>query len=199
MLVLKSIKWYTIFKTHKNNMDTDIQKKLDETKTWLQQAYASIRTGQASPALLDSVKVESYGSFMPLNQVGTVGIEDARTLRISVWDNSQIAAIEKSIRDANLGVSLSADSSGLRVIFPELTSERRDQLLKLAKSKLEDARIAVRSTRDEAMKHIEKENKAGDLSDDGMFTQKDAVQTAVSAINAQLDAVFSHKQEELKK
>ena len=180
-------------------MDTDIQKKLDETKTWLQQAYASIRTGQASPALLDSVKVESYGSFMPLNQVGTVGVEDARTLRISVWDNSQIAAIEKSIRDANLGVSLSADSSGLRVIFPELTSERRDQLLKLAKSKLEDARIAVRSTRDEAMKHIEKENKAGDLSDDGMFTQKDAVQTAVTAINAQLDAVFAHKQEELKK
>lgn len=180
-------------------MDNDIQKKLDETKAWLQQAYASIRTGQASPAILDSIKVESYGAFMPLNQVGTVGIEDARTLRVSVWDNSMIAVVEKAVQDANLGVSLSSDSSGLRIIFPELTSERREQLLKLAKSKLEDARIAVRSTRDEAMKQIEKENKAGDLSEDEMFTQKEEVQTAVGAINGQLDAVFAHKEDELKK
>jgi ribosome recycling factor len=180
-------------------MDNDIQKKLDETKAWLQQEFSGIRTGQASPALLDSIKVESYGSYMPLNQVGTVGIEDARTLRISVWDSSQIPVVEKSIRDANLGVSLASDSSGLRVIFPELTSERREQLLKLAKSKLEDGRIAVRSTRDEAMKQIEKENKAGDLSDDEMFTQKDQVQKAVGALNAQLDTVYDHKEAELKK
>jgi ribosome recycling factor len=180
-------------------MDNDIQKKLDETKSWLKQEYAGIRTGQASPAILDSIKIESYGAFMPLNQVGTVGIEDARTLRISVWDNSQVSSIEQAIRDANLGVSLSADSSGLRVIFPELTAERREQLLKLAKSKLEDARIAVRSTRDDAMKKIEKENKASELSDDEMFTQKEEVQTAVGALNNELDSVFEHKQEELKK
>src|SRR5690606_2188232 len=102
-------------------------------------------------------------------QVGSVGIEDARTLRISVWDKGAVSAIEKAIREADLGVSTVADSSGLRVIFPELTSERRTQLLKLAKSKLEDARISVRSVRDEAMKAIDKAQKDGDISEDDRF------------------------------
>ena len=103
-------------------MDKDLQQKLNETKDWLKNEFSGIRTGQASPGLLDRVKVESYGSTVPLNQVGTVGVEDARTLRISVWDASQIAGVEESIRNANLGVSLVTDSPGLRVIFPELTS-----------------------------------------------------------------------------
>jgi len=179
-------------------MDTDLQKKLDETSEWLKNEFAGIRTGQASPGLLDRVKVESYGSIVPLNQVGTVGVEDARTLRISVWDASQVPGVEESIRKADLGVSLVTDSSGLRVIFPELTSERREQLNKLAKSKLEDARIAVRSVRDDVMKTIEKGGKDGDLSEDEVFTQKDAVQAAVDAVNNTLESLFNNKEAELK-
>ena len=79
--------------------------------------YISIRTGQANPGLLDSVKVESYGTYMPIQQLGSVGIEDARTLRVSIWDASQVSAVEKAIREADLGVSVVGDSSGLRVIF----------------------------------------------------------------------------------
>ena len=180
-------------------MDTELQQRLQETKAWLAKEYSGIRTGQASPGLLDNVKVDSYGSQVPLNQVGTVGVEDARTLRISIWDTSQLAGVEQSIRDADLGVSLVTDSSGLRVIFPELSSERRVQLLKLAKTKLEEARIAVRSARDEAMKAIEKANKAGDFSEDEMFSQKEEVQQEVDKNNRELEALFSAKEQELNK
>jgi len=180
-------------------MDTDIKLKLQETKDWLQKEYSSIRTGQATPALLDSIKVESYGSFLPLNQVGSVGIEDARTLRLSPWDVSQVATIERAIREADLGVSVATDSAGVRVIFPELTVERRAQLLKLAKSKLEDARIAVRAVRDEIMKQIEKALKDGDISEDEKFTKKEATQTAVDAMNRELELLYDKKEQELSK
>jgi len=179
-------------------MDTEIKQKLKEVKDWLQQEFANIRTGQASPALLDFVKVESYGTLMPLNQIGTVGVEDARTLRVSVWDASVVKAAEEAIRDAELGVSVVGDSTGLRVIFPELTSERREQLLKLAKSKLEDARIAVRAIRDDFMKVIEKSEKAGDIGEDEKFTKKEAVQSAVDEINRSLESLCNQKESELK-
>jgi ribosome recycling factor len=180
------------------NMDTEIKQKLKEVKDWLQQEFANIRTGQASPALLDFVKVESYGTLMPLNQISTVGVEDARTLRVSVWDASVVKAAEEAIRDAELGVSVVGDSTGLRVIFPELTSERREQLLKLAKSKLEDARIAVRAIRDDFMKVIEKSEKAGDIGEDEKFTKKEAVQSAVDEINRSLESLCNQKESELK-
>jgi ribosome recycling factor len=178
-------------------MDTELKQKLKETKDWLQKEYVGIRTGQANPALLDSVKVSSYGSMVPLNQVGTVGVEDARTLRVSIWDASQVGTIEQCIRDAELGVSLVTDSSGLRVIFPELTSERRVQLLKLAKSRLEESRIAVRAVRDDFMKQIEKMEKASEISKDEMFAKKDMVQKNVDSTNNELESLFIKKEKEL--
>lgn len=180
-------------------MDTDIKQKLQETKDWLIKEYASIRTGQATPALLDGVKVESYGTYMSLNQICSIGIEDARTLRLAPWDHLQVPAIERAIRDADLGVSVSADSAGVRVIFPELTIERRAQLLKLAKSKLEDARIAVRAVRDETMKQIEKALKEGDISEDEKFTKKESVQSMVDSSNNELEVLFNKKESELNK
>ena len=180
-------------------MENNIAQKLQEVKDWLQKEYAGIRTGQASPALLDSVKVESYGSMLPLNQVGSVGVEDARTLRVSPWDTTLTSAIEKAVQEANLGVSVATDSGGLRVIFPELTAERREQLLKLAKSKLEDARITVRGLRDDAMKEIDATEKAGDISEDEKFTSKEQLQKSVDVTNKGLEALFSQKEIELKK
>lgn len=180
-------------------MNTAITHKLQETKEWLQKEYAGIRTGQANPGLLDGVRVLSYGAPVPLNQVGSIGIEDARTLRLSLWDGSQVPAVEQAIRDADLGVSLATDSSGVRIIFPELTAERREQLLKLAKGKLEDARIAVRAIRDETMKAIEKAEKAGDLSKDECFTKKENIQTEIEKANTELELLFNQKELELQK
>ncbi len=178
-------------------MEDDQKKRFAEVVLWLDKEFASIRTGQATPALLDGIRVESYGSFLPLNQVGSVGVEDARTLRISPWDQSQVKAVEKAISDADLGLSVVTDSSGVRVIFPELTGERRQQLVKLAKSKLEDARVSVRALRDEAMKAIDAAEKAGDISQDEKFAQKEDVQKHVDATNRALEARFAEKEGEI--
>lgn len=177
----------------------DPKQKLTEVADWLSREFASIRTGQATPGLLDGIKVETYGTHMQINQLGTVGVEDARTLRIATWDASQVGPIEKAIRDADLGVSVMTDSDGLRVAFPELTAERREQLTKLAKQKLEDARIAVRSVRDDVMKEIESSFKAGDLSEDEKFTRREEVQKLVDAANRDLETLFSQKETELQK
>lgn len=171
----------------------DFDKRAAEIVSWLQQEFTGIRTGQAAPALLDSVKVESYGSKMPINQVASVGIEDARTLRISPWDAGTIKAIEGAIRDADLGVSVSTDSAGLRVSFPELTSERRAQLMKLAGQKLEDARIRVRGARDEIMKELDKQ----DLSKDEHFAAKEKIQKSVEATNKKLEDAYKAKETEI--
>ena len=178
-------------------MNSDLAQRLVGINDWLQKEFAGIRTGQANPGLLDSVRVDAYGSKMPLQQVGSVSIEDARTLRVSVWDASQVTAVEKAVRDADLGVSVVGDSSGLRVIFPELTSERRAQLLKLAKSKLEDARVSVRAARDEAMKDLERAFKATEISEDDKFGTREVFQKNVEECNTKLEALFTRKEKEL--
>lgn len=178
-------------------MDAKDIQRFNDALQWLEKEYTGIRTGQASPALLDGVKVEVYGSNMPIPQVSSVGIEDARTLRVSPWDMSQIPAIERAINEADLGVSVATDSNGLRVIFPELTSERREQLRKLAKSKLEDARVSVRSVRDELMKTVEKAEKAGEMSEDEMRRQKEQIQKEVDTTNQKLEESFKKKDAEV--
>ncbi len=178
-------------------MEQEIQVKLDEIMTWLQNEFGAIRTGQASPALLDSIKAESYGATLPLNQMSNVGVEDARTLRVTPWDLSQIPAIEKALQEAELGISVATDSSGVRAVFPELTVERREQLQKLSKAKLEEARIRVRTVRDEAMKSIEKNEKGGDISEDEKFDAKEKVQEKIDAMNKDLESLYSQKETEL--
>jgi len=181
-------------------MAYDTQKfetRAKEIITWLEKEYMGIRTGQASPMLLDKIQVESYGTKVPLQQIGTVGVEDARTLRISVWDASQVKAVETAITEADLGVSVSADSSGIRVIFPELTGERREQLLKLAKSKHEEARVSLRGARDEAMKEIDKLEDAGDMSEDEKFDTKEKIQKSVDTHNKSLDELLGAKEKEI--
>lgn len=180
-------------------MDDAFVKKMQTANDWLSTEYTGIRTGQAAPALLDSVKVESYGSMMSLNQVGSIGVEDARTLRVSPWDASTIAAIERAITEADLGVSVATDSAGLRVIFPELTSERREQLKKLAKTKLEEARVRVRAARDEEMKRVDAAHKNGDLGEDEKFSAKDKIQKKVDEFNKKLDDLYHQKEAEISK
>lgn len=173
-------------------------KSVAETHDWLAREYSGIRTGRATPMILDSVKVESYGSMMSIKEVGSVGVEDARTLRITPWDPSQVKAIEKGITAANLGLSVVTDERGIRVVFPELTEERREQLTKLAKSKFEDARVTIRQARDEANKAIDALEKAGDMSEDEKFKVKAELQKKVDAANNSLEEAFTKKEEEMK-
>jgi len=168
-----------------------------EIDTWLGREFSGIRTGRATPVLLDFVQVEAYGAKVPINQVGSVNVEDARTLRVSVWDASLVRAVEKGIIDADLGMSVVSDSSGLRVIFPELTGERRIQLLKIAKAKLEEARVSIRAARDEAMKEIDALEKSGDLSEDEKFSAKEDLQRRVDTRNNTLQGHYELKEKEI--
>ncbi len=169
----------------------------EEIVKWLEREFAGVRTGRATPALLDLVLVESYGTRVPIQQVGSVSVEDARTLRISVWDQSAIKAVEKAITEADLGVSVVADGSGIRVIFPELTGERRVQLLKLAKAKLEEARVSLRGARDEAIKEIDALEKAKEMSQDEKFSAKEDLQKKVDGFNGSLESHYTLKEKEI--
>lgn len=176
---------------------SSLAQKIDETKEWLKKEYAGIRTGRATPAILDSIRVEAYGSLMPLNQVATVTVEDARTVRVAPWDQSQVRIIEKAIEAAALGVSLATDEKGVRVNFPQLTSERREQLLKLTRAKLEEARVALRKDRDHVWTDIQKKEKDGDMSEDDKFRAKEEMQKHIDKGNTELEALAAKKEKEL--
>jgi len=176
----------------------DFNTRGEDVIKWLEGEFSSIRTGMATPMLLDLVTVDSYGAKVPLQQVGTVSVEDPKTLRISVWDQTVIKEVEKAILDADLGVSVTIDDAGLRVIFPDLTSERRLQLLKVAKIKLEDARVSLRGARDEVVKNIEASQKAGEMTEDEKFTAKDEIQKTTDTFNRTLGEMFDRKEEEVK-
>ena len=176
---------------------TSLDQKLAGAREWLAREYGSLRTGRASPAIFDGVSVSAYGSMTPLKQVANVGIEDARTLRVTAWDASLVKDIERAISAANLGVGTTADSSGLRVTFPELTSERREQLVKVAKHKLEEARTAIRVARDEAWKDIQEKERAAELTEDDKFQLKEELQKRVDAGNAELEKSFGKKEAEM--
>ncbi len=171
--------------------------KTKETEEWLKKEFSAIRTGRAAPVLLDSIKVESYGSLVPISQVGSVSIEDPRTLRIAPWDMSQAKAVEKAIIASNLGVGVSVDDKGLRVIFPELTSERREQFVKVAKEKLEQAKITLRGHREEVLKDIQAKEKAGGLGKDDVSRFKTELQKLVDSTNKILEELFAKKEKEV--
>lgn len=175
----------------------ELKERITQAEEWLRKEYQGLRTGRATPALLDGIQVDSYGSRMPINQVSSVGTEDARTLRISPWDVSQIKAIEKAISDANLGVGVSSDDKGIRVSFPELTSERRTSLIKIAKDKLEHSRKSVRLAREETWNDIQAVEKAGDMSEDEKFRYKDELQKHVDAANVVMEELFNKKEKEI--
>lgn len=173
------------------------EKRIKEIEERLGRELASVRTGRATPAVLDSVQVESYGTRMGLAQVATITVEDARTLRVTPWDANNAKEIEKAITNSNLGLSVGSDEKGVRVFFPELTSERRGMLLKLAKEKVEEARVALRLAREEVWNDIQKKEKDGSMGEDDKFRGKDEMQKRVDAANKSFDAAFERKEKEI--
>ncbi|MBI5645251.1 ribosome recycling factor [Candidatus Kaiserbacteria bacterium] len=171
--------------------------KIAAAKEWLSKEYRGLRTGRAAPAILDGVMVSAYGSMMPLKQIGNVGIEDARTIRVTAYDPSVIKDIERGIAAANLGVGTTSDGTSIRVSFPELTAERREQLIKLAKQKLEEARTTVRIARDESWKGIQEREREGTLTEDDKFQLKDDLQKRVDKANDDLQGAFEAKEKEM--
>lgn len=173
-----------------------LKEQIRETEEWLTRELSGIRTGRATPVLLDNVKPEVYGARTPITNIASLTIEDAKTLRIVPWDKTNVKPIEKAITEADLGVSTSIDDMGLRVIFPELTAERRQQLAKLAGEKAEHAKVTLRGHRNDAMKDLEKEEKEG-MGKDEVFRLKEDLQKLIDQCNMALEALLKKKQEEI--
>lgn len=172
-----------------SNFKTEL-KKVEE---FLGKEYRELNIGRASPMVLDSITVESYGSYVPLKNVASVSIEDPKTLRIAPWDKTQIKAIEKAISGANLGLSVAVDDLGMRVIFPQLTTESRQTLVKVLKEKLEESRITVRRERENVLKAME----GAGMTEDEMFNAKEELQKIINEANSALEATFEKKEKEV--
>jgi ribosome recycling factor len=173
------------------------EKKIKEIDERLGRDLSGVRTGRATPAILDGIQVESYGTRMGIEQVATVAVSDARSLQIVPFDPLLGKEIEKAITQANLGLSVGMDEKGVRVFFPELTAERRVSLLKVAKEKVEEARTSLRSARDEVWSDIQRQEKDKKISEDEKFRHKDEMQKKTDAANKNFDQALERKEKEI--
>ena len=171
----------------------DIQRRMDGAVDNLSKEFGGLRTGRASANLLDPVVVEVYGSKMPLNQVGTVSVPEARMLTVQVWDASNVKAVEKAIRDAGLGLNPMPEGNNIRIPIPDLNEERRAELTKVAGKYAEAARIAVRNVRKDGMDAIKKE----DLPEDEDKRLQDEVQKLTDAAIGKIDTMLSDKEKDI--
>lgn len=175
----------------------DFKSSSESIFDWFKKECASIRAGRAMPNILDGVSVNAYGSFMPLNQLTTISIEDPRTLRVIPWDKDVVKDVDKAIRESDLGLSVAIDTVGLRIFFPELTGERRMILSKLAKQKFEEARIRVRTEREKSLADLDQQKIAGVLSEDDIFRLKNELQKLVDDTNKKLEELTLKKEKEI--
>jgi len=174
-----------------------LHKKVDSAVEWLKKEYFVIRTGKAMPQVLDALRVDSYGSSVPINQVASVSTEDARTLRIVPYDPANSKALEKAIVSSDLGLSVSSDDRGVRVFFPELTSENRAALAKVLKNKCEQAHVSLRAERDAVWSDIQSEEKKGEIGEDEKFLYKEEMEKIIGRGNNIIDGLFEKKEQEI--
>ncbi|MEN9582107.1 MAG: hypothetical protein RL641_61 [Candidatus Parcubacteria bacterium] len=176
---------------------TELEKEFKAIEERLQRDFASLHTGRATPMVLDTVQVESYGSRQPIKNVASISIEDPKTLRVSPWDNSLLKEIERAVIAANLGLSCATDDAGIRIIFPQLTTETRQKLVKTLKDRLEESRISIRKARETVWDDIQKTEKEGRMSEDDKFRGKDDLQKRVDTANKNLEMLFEKKEKEV--
>lgn len=174
-----------------------LKANIKETEEWLARELSGVRTGRATPSLLDGVKPEAYGTRTVLRELASVSVEDACTLRVIPWDKELLKAIEKGITDADLGVGVATDDQGLRVSFPKLTSERREQLSKIAGDKTEQAKVTLRSHRTDALKALAEAEAPGGMGEDEMKRLKGEIQKLIDAGNESLAKVLERKATEI--
>lgn len=172
------------------------QTEFNKAAEWLTNEYSQIHTGRATPLVLDGVQVELYDMMQPIRNVASISIEDPKTIRIAPWDKNAVKAIEKSLTDSNLGLGVVADSDGIRLIFPALTTERRQQTVKILGTLQEEARIRVRKTRENEMKELDEVAKQGMGEDEKKRLQAD-IQKIVDETNKALEEIFKKKEIEV--
>ncbi len=180
------------------NID-DIKRRMEGAASVLDEEFGGLRTGRASASLLDRVVVNAYGSEMPLNQVATVSVPEARLLMVNVWDKGNVRPAERAIRDSDLGLNPVTEGQVLRVPIPELSAERREELVKVAHRYAEQARISVRNVRRDGMDKLKKMEKDGDLSQDEQHAWGDEIQELTDDYVKRIDSTLTQKEQEIRK
>ena len=173
--------------------ETKMNKSLDA----LQNEYASIRAGRANPHVLDKLKVDYYGSPTPIQQVGNISVPEARMIVIQPWEKSLLKAIEKAILTSDLGINPTNDGSVIRLVFPELTEERRKELAKDVKKKGEATKVAIRNIRREANDAFKKMEKADEISEDDLKEAEEKIQKLTDKMVAEVDKAVENKTKEI--
>jgi ribosome recycling factor len=175
----------------------DIRRRMDGAISAFKSDLASLRTGRASANLLDPVQVPAYGSTMPITQVATVSVPEPRMISVSVWDKQMVGAVDRAIRESNLGFNPIMDGTTLRIPLPELNEQRRKELVKIAHTYTENAKVAVRHVRRDGMEHLKKAEKDGDISEDEHRKQADRVQKMTDETISTIDSMLSVKEAEI--
>jgi ribosome recycling factor len=172
----------------------DIERRMEGALSSLVKDFQGLRTGRASTQLLDDITVEAYGAPMALNQVATVGVPEPRMLSVQVWDKENTKAVEKAIRESNLGLNPQLDGQLMRIPLPDLSEERRRELSKIAAKYAENSKISVRNVRRDGMDTLKKMEKDGDLSQDDRHLYDEEIQTMTDSCVGKIDDLLSKKE-----
>lgn len=175
----------------------DIEGRMQKSVDNLKEEYVTIRAGRANPHILDRLRVDYYGTPTPIQQVTNVSVPEARMIQIQPWEASLIKDIEKAILVSDLGLTPNNDGKTIRLVFPELTEDRRKELAKDIKKKGDNAKVAIRNIRRDANDAIKKENKAGDISDDEAKNSEDEIQKITDKYIAMIDSAIDDKTKEI--
>jgi len=176
---------------------SEIERRMRGAFAVLKQEFSGLRTGRASASLLDPIMVMAYGNPMPLNQVATVNAPEPRLITVQVWDKSQVNAVDKAIRESDLGLNPVMEGQLLRLPIPELNQERRQELAKVAHKYAEQARVAVRNVRRDGMEHLKRAEKDGDMGKDEHHSLATKVQDLTDKIIKEIDEGLANKETEI--
>ena len=175
----------------------EFKQKLEKIIEHLKSEISSLRTGRATPALVENLEVDYYGSKTPLKAVASISSPSARELVIQPWDKGAVQAIEKAIQSSSLGLNPVTDRDAIRLSIPSLTEERRKELLKILGRHLENAKIQVRREREESLREVDRKEKAKEISENEKFRQKNEIQKVVDEINKKIEEIGSAKEKEI--
>ena len=175
----------------------DLERRMTGAVTVLKREFGGLRTGRASASLLEPITVNAYGSQMPLSQLATISVPEARMISVQVWDKDQVTAVDKAIRESDLGLNPRVEGQVLRLPIPELNEERRQEIAKVAHKYAEQARVAVRNVRRDGMEQLKRQEKDGDMGKDEHHTLGSQVQELTDRIIKEIDGSLESKEAEI--
>ncbi len=175
----------------------DAEEKMEKAVTVAKDDFGSIRTGRATPAMFSKIVVDYYGAYTPVNQLASLTVPEPRMAIVTPYDKSSLGAIERAIRDSDLGVNPTNDGNLIRIVFPQLTEERRREFVKVARTKAEDAKIAIRNIRRKAKEELDRLVKDGETGEDEVTRAEKELEKTTGQYVASVDELLKHKEAEL--